>query len=57
VNHKLDQVYTMMEDDEKLVFEYLRGIPNQKSYGALTEGFFNFRLKIDALNRKLDQDL
>ena len=46
-----------MEEDDKMVFEYLRGIPNQKSYGALTEGFFNFRLKIDTLNRKLDQDM
>lgn len=47
----------MMEEDDKVFFEYLRGIPNQKSYGAMSEGFFSFRMKIDDLNRKLDKDM
>jgi hypothetical protein len=51
LNHRLDQIYTLMEEDDKRFFEHLRGIPNHKSYGEMTETFFNFRLKVDNLNK------
>jgi uncharacterized coiled-coil DUF342 family protein len=57
LNHKLDQIYTMMDENDKTYFDYLRGIPNKKSYGEMTDTFFNFRLKIDDLNRRLDEDM
>jgi hypothetical protein len=57
LHHKLDQIYTMMDENDKTYFDYLRGIPNKKSYGDMTDTFFSFRLKIDDLNRRLDEDM
>ncbi len=50
LNHRLDQVYEMLEEDDKSFFDYLRGIPNQKSFSEMNELFFSFRLKVDGLN-------
>jgi hypothetical protein len=57
MNRRVDEIYTMMEEDDKTFFEYLRGIPSHKSYGEMTETFFNFRLKVDDLNKKLDENM
>jgi hypothetical protein len=46
-----------MDEDDRRFFDTLRGIPTQKTYGEMNEKFFNFRLKIDDLNKKLDTDL
>jgi hypothetical protein len=57
MNRRVDEIYTMMEEDDKTFFEYLRGIPNHKSYGEMTDSFFNFRVKVDGLNKKLDENM
>ena len=47
----------MMDENDKTYFDYLRGIPNKKSYGEMSETFFSFRLKIDDLNKRLDEEM